>query len=94
MDGLNSTFLAGWPIFRDYVNFREGMNQTNSTKNRRFCPNFHPSVRDPTDFQLQRQQKGLPESQQKHRPEPRVFVNGFLSIPRWWLSWWLRIQPI
>ena len=25
MDGWNTTFLLGWPIFRCYVSFREGM---------------------------------------------------------------------
>ena len=25
MDGWNTTFLLGWPIFKGYVSFREGM---------------------------------------------------------------------
>lgn len=37
-EGLNSTFLVAWPIFGDYVNFSEGMNQTNSTKNQEILP--------------------------------------------------------
>ena len=30
MDGWNTSFLLGWPIFRGYVSFREGNDSPNS----------------------------------------------------------------
>ena len=39
MDGWNTSFLLGWPIFRGYVSFREGRARS-----------FHSPLKHPSDF--------------------------------------------